>query len=212
MHVGESTLTKQSISQRALAGMRSEPTVAPDSARWNLIRTEPRRYDIAQQSLEAEGFTIYVPKIKTFVKTPLNKLSHAQRRKGYFARGTWEPRPWLPGYVFSKDEGWPVAARDLHKLTGVLGPVYFGEEIASLSRAAVSEIRKREAEETLDVHSFAVPFGFSVGEEVRIADGPFVGFNASVEKVEDAEILNLLANIFGRKTRLQLHVDQVEKL
>lgn len=206
------------ISERALAGMRPTsaarpaPKIVIEPERWNLIRTEPRRYAIAKQTLEREGFCVYVPMQKTLCLPPRNTLSQRQRRN-YFSQGRWELRPWLPGYVFIPAGEWHVPARDMHELTGVIGPVTFGENLASMSAAAIAEIRKREANETLDVYQFSSPFAFKVNDAVQITDGPLMSWPAKVERVEqDREILNLLVNIFGRQTRVSLMFDQVEKL
>ena len=55
--------------------------------------------------------------------------------------------------------------------------------------------------------------GFSVGENVKVIDGPFNGFTGAIEKVnEDKRKLEVMVKIFGRKTPLELSYMQVEKL
>lgn len=55
-------------------------------------------------------------------------------------------------------------------------------------------------------------FDFSVGEAVKITDGPFNGFNGTVEEVvEDRSKLKVMVMIFGRKTLLELSFTQVTK-
>ena len=53
---------------------------------------------------------------------------------------------------------------------------------------------------------------YSVGESVRIIDGPFSDFSATIDEVKsDKRKLKVMVKIFGRKTPLELDYTQVEK-
>ena len=53
---------------------------------------------------------------------------------------------------------------------------------------------------------------YTVGEAVKITDGPFNGFDGTVEEiVEDRSKLKVMVMIFGRKTLLELNFTQVTK-
>ena len=57
----------------------------------------------------------------------------------------------------------------------------------------------------------AIPF--EVGESVKVADGPFSGFDAVIEDINnEKKKLKVMVRIFGRKTPLELGFMQVEKL
>ena len=65
------------------------------------------------------------------------------------------------------------------------------------------EIAVTEAETVVD---------YKVGEAVKITDGPFTGFDGTVEEiVEDRSKLKVMVMIFGRKTILELNFTQVTK-
>lgn len=53
---------------------------------------------------------------------------------------------------------------------------------------------------------------YVVGEAVKITDGPFSGFNGTVEEVvEDRSKIKVAVMIFGRKTLMELNFTQVTK-
>lgn len=53
---------------------------------------------------------------------------------------------------------------------------------------------------------------YEVGESVRITDGPFSGFDGTVDEIiQDRSKLKVIVVIFGRKTQLELNFTQVTK-
>ena len=55
-------------------------------------------------------------------------------------------------------------------------------------------------------------FNFERGDEVRVIDGPFGGFNGVVEDVNyDKGKLRVAVSIFGRQTPVELDFVQVDK-
>ena len=65
------------------------------------------------------------------------------------------------------------------------------------------EIAGNEAETVVD---------YQVGDAVKITDGPFNGFDGTVDEiVEDRSKLKVMVMIFGRKTLLELNFTQVTK-
>ena len=52
-----------------------------------------------------------------------------------------------------------------------------------------------------------------LGESVKVIDGPFNGFNAVIEEInEEKRKLQVMVKIFGRKTPLELNYMQVDKI
>lgn len=53
---------------------------------------------------------------------------------------------------------------------------------------------------------------YEIGQSVKITDGPFSGFDGTVEQiVEDRSKIKVIVMIFGRKTALELNFNQVTK-
>ena len=79
-------------------------------------------------------------------------------------------------------------------------------------------IRDEEAQRILGqqdenaVRAADVEVNFEIGESVKITDGPFSGFNGTVEEIlQDRSKLKVVVVIFGRKTLLELSFTQVTK-
>lgn len=54
---------------------------------------------------------------------------------------------------------------------------------------------------------------FEIGDEVRVADGPFAAFNGTIEEVNPEKgKVKVLVSIFGRATPVELDFVQVTKV
>ena len=94
-----------------------------------------------------------------------------------------------------------------------LGDVYKrqGGEPIPLRQSEVNRMLGKVDELALVGEQVNIPF--SVGENVKVIDGPFNGFTGSIDVVnEEKRKLEVMVKIFGRKTPLELSYMQVEKL
>jgi transcriptional antiterminator NusG len=119
-------------------------------------------------------------------------------------------RKFFPGYVLVKarltDEAYHLV-KNTPKVTGFLGT---GNKPMPVTQAEVDRILN-QVKEGVEHPKPAVTF--EVGEQVRVADGPFTSFNGTVEEIdEDRSRLKVAVSIFGRATPVELDFGQVEKL
>lgn len=118
-------------------------------------------------------------------------------------------RKLYPGYVFVEmvmdDDTWHLV-KQTSKVTGFVGG---RNKPTPIPEAEVQKIVHR-LEEGGEKPRHKIEF--TVGEMVRVKEGPFADFNGSVEEVNyERNRLRVSVMIFGRSTPVELEFSQVEK-
>ena len=119
-------------------------------------------------------------------------------------------RKFLPGYVLVKmkmTDAAFVMIKNTPKVTGFLGadnkPMPISEDEAMRILHQVKEGVERPKP----------TITFVVGENVKVADGPFASFTGVVEEIdEERSRVKVAVSIFGRPTPVELEFSQVEKI
>ena len=108
----------------------------------------------------------------------------------------------FPGYVMVKmivtDDSWYVV-RNVHGCTGFVGPASKPVPLTD------EEVRR------LGVETKTVEVSYSVGDNIRIVDGPLTGFTGIVDEIDlTNNQVKITISMFGRETPVELELDQVE--
>ena len=178
---------------------------ATSTKQWYIVHTysgfEERVKENLQQRIEALGMREKFGEIKIPTETLVEMKSGKKREV---------QRKFFPGYILVEmemsDDAWHLV-KNTPKVTGFLG-----------SRTRPSPISDAEAERIMKQTQEGVERPrpavlFEVGEQVRVADGPFTSFNGTVEEVDEEKgRVKVSVSIFGRSTPVELEYGQVEKV
>ncbi len=121
-------------------------------------------------------------------------------------------RNFFPGYILIEAALVGEVAhtlRNFPNVIGFLGDTKGGDPVP-MRQSEVNRILGRVDELAENDEEINIPF--VVGETVKVIDGPFNGFNGTIEEInEEKKKLQVMVKIFGRKTPLELSFMQVEK-
>ena len=184
----------------------SEETV--DLKKWYVVRAvsgqENKIRDYMDSEINRLGFNDFVEDILV----PTQKV--VQIRKG---KKINKEKVYFPGYIMIKANltgEIPHIIKGLPNVIGFLGETKGGDPIP-LRKAEVNRMLGKVDELSTESESVSIPFEF--GENIKVIDGPFNGFNGTIENVnQEKRKLEVMVKIFGRKTPLELSYMQVEKI
>ena len=182
--------------------------------KWYVLRTAGGKEKKAKEYLEKEIEKGNLGDLVSQVLVPVEKkyvVRNGQRKE--------KENILFPGYVLLEAElnaELEYVIRNLVPgmsgfLTEKANGAKNGERIpVPLRDEEVSRILGQQDEQAVSAAETEVDF--TVGEAVRITDGPFAGFNGTVDDiVEDRSKIQVVVMIFGRKTLLELNFNQVTK-
>lgn len=163
-------------------------------------------------------------KVKNYIETEINRLGMSdyisqvlvptekvvQVRDG---KKITKDRVYFPGYVMVEANLSGEIPHIIKSITGVIG--FLGEvkggDPVPLRISEVNRMLGKVDELAVTADGGTIPF--NIGETIKVVDGPFNGFNGTVEKInEEKRKLEVMVKIFGRKTPLELGFMQVEKV
>ena len=170
-----------------------------ETARWYVVHTYSGYENTVKATIEKtvesrqlhdQILDISIP-LETVTEITESGVSKTYDRKVY------------PGYVLVKmvysDDTWHVI-RNIRGVTGFVGTS--SNDPTPLTEDEVYEmgVEKRE-----------IIVNYTVGDTVRILDGPLSSFTGTVESVEvDKNAVSVIVSMFGRETAVEFELDQVE--
>jgi transcription termination/antitermination protein NusG len=173
--------------------------------RWYIVHTYSNFEKKVMESLKEQAIQKHLEEYFEQVIVPTEEVVEIRR-----GRRIKSERRFFPGYVLAKvdltDEVFHLI-KNTPKVTGFLGS---GSKPVPISDVEANRILNQVAE---GVERPKASIRFEVGEQVRVADGPFASFNGQVEEVDEERArLKVAVSIFGRPTPVELEYGQVEKV
>ena len=193
--------------------------MSESSKKWYVLRAAGGKEKKAKEYLEKEIERRGLQDLVSQVLVPTEKVYRIRDGK----RGCTE-RLFYPGYVLIEaeltGELQHIIRNEIPHMSGFLTEkqdVKRGDGKTQIEKLP-TPIRQDEVDRILgkkdemaDTEAVTV-VDYQVGDAVKITDGPFEGFDGTVEEiVEDRSKLKVMVMIFGRKTLLELNFTQVTK-
>ena len=173
--------------------------------RWYIVHAYSNFEKKVAESIKEQAAQKGLAELFEQVLVPTEEVIEVRR-----GRKIKSERRFFPGYVLVKMELTDQAfhlIKNTPKVTGFLGS---DSKPIPITDAEASRILNQVAE---GVERPKSTLTFEVGEQVRVADGPFASFSGQVEEVDEERArLKVAVSIFGRPTPVELEYGQVEKL
>ena len=169
-----------------------------DSAKWYVIHTYSGYENAVKTSIEkfvtGRGLEDQILRMEIPLETVTEVTDSGATKE--------VERKVFPGYVLIKmimtDETWHLV-RNVRGVTGFVGSA---NKAIPLSEEEVLAMG-------MEKHEIVVRY--SVGDHVRIMDGPLASFTGVVEEIEpEKNRVSVVVSMFGRETPVELELDQVE--
>lgn len=171
---------------------------------WYVLRAIGGKEKKAKENIEAEVARRNLGDMIGETVVPVEKVY--QQRNG---KKVLKEHILYSGYVFVECVLTPETKAVLASVANVLG--FLGDPKPQPMRASeAARMIGRVDDVADDTTEDEVPF--TVGENVKVTDGPFSGFSGEIEEVnEEKKKLSVMIKVFGRKTPLELNYYQVER-
>ena len=178
--------------------------------KWYVIKAVTGTEKKVKQNIETEVELTSLKDYVSQVLIPTEKVHHITKS----GKKVVTERNYFPSYIFIEVARMEEVFSLLLDIPGVLGFVGCKRKSdvpVALRPAEVSRLLGKVDELLSQDDTFMQPF--TVGEEVKVIDGPFNTFNGFIEEIDtEKKKLKIMVKIFGRKTPLELGFMQVEKI
>ena len=174
-----------------------------EQAKWYIVHTYSGHENKVAKSLRQRSESMgFEDKIFDIIVPTRDTIKVSQGKKETVKEKIF------PGYILVKmiltDESW-LLVRTTQGVTAFIGA---GNKPTPISEKEVEAIQK-----FLSIEQPTYKTAFSMGEAVKIVDGPFADFLGTIDSIDETKgKLKVLVSIFGRETPVELDFLQVSKL
>lgn len=176
--------------------------------KWYVVKTVSGQENKVKMYIENEIIRLGMQSQVGQVVVPVEKVIQLRNGKKY-----QKEKVFYPGYVMLEANligEIPHAIKNLPGVISFLSATKGGDPLP-MRKAEVNRMLGKMDELSEEDNKINIPF--IINETIKVIDGPFNGFNGTVEKInEEKRKLEVMVLIFGRKTPLELNFMQVEKV
>jgi transcriptional antiterminator NusG len=190
-----------------MAEIVNKETSSSIEKKWYVVRAISGQEKKVKQYIEVEINRLKMNDYVSQVLIPTEKF--IQIRNG---KKIQKERSFYPGYVLIEAALVGEVSHVIKNITGVIG--FLGEtkrgEAVPMRLSEVNRILGKVDE--LTESESVVTSNYIVGESVKVINGPFNGFNGTIEEINDEKKkIKVTVKIFGRKTPVELSFGEVER-
>ena len=170
-----------------------------EAAKWYVVHTYSGYENTVKATIEKTVESRHLQDQILAISIPMEEVTEVTESG---ATKTYE-RKVYPGYVLVKmvysDDTWHVI-RNVRGVTGFVGTSSNDPTPLTEDEVYAMGVEKKE-----------IIVNYSVGDTVRILDGPLSGFNGTVESIEvENNAVNVIVSMFGRETSVEFELDMIE--
>jgi len=157
---------------------------------WFAMKSKPRKEEVVWRQVIAHGFEAYFPRLRV---QPVNPRAR-------------KLVPYFPGYLFVCADLEDVGLSVFKWMPHTMGLVSFGGEPAIVPDNLINSIRKRVSE--INAAGGEVLEGLQSGDEIRISEGPFQGYEAIFDSRLPGKVrVRVLLELLGSQRRVPVEMD-----
>ena len=160
---------------------------------WYVVYCKPRQEALSEENLLRQGFRVYLPRIRI-----------TRRRRGQWIDVV---EPLFPRYIFIQIDPIRCSTAPVRSTRGVVGLVRFGGQPVVVPDEVINVLLQRE-DPVSGLHRDNRPL-FSVGDPVKLVDGPLAGMEGIFAREDGERRANVLLELLGKINRISISRDWI---